>query len=151
MLTFLAGFGITLLLVFMTFAVIVSCAGIIALIRAALNGDLSSGSKIFWILASFVPGCAFLYFAFIDRNRLLKFVGWFCIIAFTLAAVLGGSTFRSAFSPENGWRYEQKIYKNSPENNWNSTPGFNGGNNDENNGDKLPGDAPAPDDSGVTL
>lgn len=92
MLPFLAGFGITLVILFVIFGFVVAFAGIIATIRAAINGQLGTFSKIVWILCNlFIPGVAFLYFAFVDRNGFLKFVGWFCILVMVVAAVTGGT------------------------------------------------------------
>lgn len=89
---FLAGFGITLVTFFMIFAGVVIFSGIIATIRAAINPRLGSFAKIVWIILSLsVPGAAFLYFAFVDKNGFLKFVGWSCLLFFTLIALTGGA------------------------------------------------------------
>ena len=90
--TFLAGLGIATVIFFVMFGTVVAFAMLIATIRAAINDRLGNFSKIAWILANlFIPGAAFLYFAFMDRNGFLKFVGWVCIVSVILAGVLGGS------------------------------------------------------------
>lgn len=92
MLTFLAGLGITLAFLIAIFGAVIAFAGIIATIRVAINGGLGVFSKIIWILASlFIPGAAFVYFAFIDKNTFLKFTGWVCILAVIIAALTGGA------------------------------------------------------------
>ncbi|PZP55009.1 MAG: hypothetical protein DI586_08205 [Micavibrio aeruginosavorus] len=92
MTAFLAGVGITLVLLIILFSTVIVFAGIIATIRAAINGDMGNGAKVFWILGNlFIPGVAFLYFAFVDKNLFLKLTGWICIIAVALTLALGGS------------------------------------------------------------
>lgn len=97
MIAFLTGLGITLVMLFSIFAFIISFAGIIALLRAGLNKDLGAFGKIFWILGSFIPGVAFLYFAFVDRNPFLKFTGWMCLLFIIVTAVTGGTAVWGGF------------------------------------------------------
>ena len=78
--------------VFVAVAAVIACAGLIAVVRAAVNPRLDSGGKVIWIVLSLcVPGAAFLYFAFVERNWFLKIVGWGCIASAVLACFLGGS------------------------------------------------------------
>ncbi len=92
MAAFFTGVGITLVLIIILFSTVIVFAGIIATIRAAINDEMGSGAKIFWILCNlFIPGMALLYFAFVDKNLFLKLTGWICIIATILTLLLGGS------------------------------------------------------------
>lgn len=92
MTAFLAGVGITFLLLIILFFTVIVFAGIIATIRAAINDEMGNGAKVFWILCNlFIPGMALLYFAFIDKNLFLKLTGWICIIATVLTLFIGGT------------------------------------------------------------
>ncbi len=91
MLSFLAGFGITLVVLMTIFGTIIAFATLIAVIRVAINKELGSGSKVVWILLCLIPGFPFLYFAFVDKNLLLKVTGWGCLIMVVLTALTGGT------------------------------------------------------------
>ena len=92
MIAFLAGFGITLAVLFVIFAGIISFSVLISVIRVAINHELGTASKVFWILLCLcLPPSAFFYFAFIDKNPLLKLTGWFCIIILVITALTGGT------------------------------------------------------------
>ena len=128
-LSFLAGIGITIAILFMIFGLVISCAGFIAILRAAINNELSTAAKIIWIIGCFIPGVAFFYFAFVDKNGFLKFTGWICIIFTVLVAASGGAAMNSAVEAfkndfKNGagsyeWHFktlEPQIPEKSPEN-----------------------------------
>lgn len=55
-LSFLAGLGLTIAILFMIFGLVISCAGLIAILRAAINSELSPLAKIIWILGCFISG-----------------------------------------------------------------------------------------------
>ncbi len=98
MTAFLAGIGLSIAGFFMMCLGIVFCSGLIAILRAATNEALGGLAKILWILASFVPGVGLLYFAFVDRNGLLKFIGWAALILIALTALLGGTAVWNALT-----------------------------------------------------
>lgn len=142
-LSFLAGLGITIAILFMIFGFVISCAGLIAIIRAAINSDLSALAKIIWILGCFIPGVAFFYFAFVDKNGFLKFTGWACIIFTVLVAASGGAAMQSAVQTfkDNAGSYEWHFERIPP-----LGP--------EKKPENLPGDAETPgtpDDSSLSL
>lgn len=151
MTAFLAGLGITLVAFFTIFAGVIIFAGIIATIRAAINGRLGSFAKIVWILLSlFVPGAAFFYFAFVERNAFLKFVGWCCLLFFALVAILGGTALWAtveAFS-RNPHNFSLTCYSGPEEGNVWKLPECHS---EKTLPDNRPSEPESPDDSTLSL
>lgn len=97
-LTLLLGFGMVFAGLSALYLILLLFSWIIAVIRAAVNSDMSAVGKVVWILfCIFIPPVAVLYFLFPERNGFLRFCGWFMLLfTFGLIGFVGYGGYKAS-------------------------------------------------------